>query len=287
VSHSVTAADQTALVYLYINDSGAHPITSDLVSKINANTILSTAGIHADDTQNPNRDGVATGGGTPAGSYQYVSNPTVYGRIFIAFNSDGTSRAGGPIIGPITVRGTYTPNGKPTSCSLYIQANGDLVRKGTSSSAVLYHRALSYQCAQSGTSADSGGPLGTTLQSPTIIDGTCKWCYVPEMKSGPIYAPGSLLTAGRSGFGGPYGYVSTNPSYIFWAMAGLAVIGDASIPNALLGRTNLKVLLDDWYAGNGGARANRQRWAFAIAPLSAGSPRRQEEGKRRERPRRS
>ena len=70
-------------------------------------------------------------------------------------------------------------------------------------------------------------------------------------------------------------------------MAGLAVIGDASIPNALLGRTNLKVLLDDWYAGNGGPRANRQRWAFAIAPLSAGSLRRQEEGKRRERPRRS
>ena len=57
VSHIVTAADQTALVNLYINNSGAHPITSDLVSKINANTILSTAGIHADDTQNPNRDG--------------------------------------------------------------------------------------------------------------------------------------------------------------------------------------------------------------------------------------
>ena len=138
VSHIVTAADQTALVNLYINNSGAHPITSDLVSKINANTILSTAGIHADDTQNPNRNGVATGGGTPAGSYQYVSNPTVYGRIFIAFNSDGSSVTGGPVIGPITVTGTYTASGTPTSCSIYIQPNGDLVTNGNSTSAVLY-----------------------------------------------------------------------------------------------------------------------------------------------------
>jgi hypothetical protein len=275
VSHSVTAADNTALINLVTSGlSGTHPITSDLISQINANRSLAAAGIKAG-TSNTNAG---------AGSYQSAAQQ---GRFFISFNSDGTSVGGGPVIGPIMVRGTYTPKGKPTSCSVYIQANGDLVRSGTSASDVLYHRALSYQCAQSGTSAASGGPTGTTLQSPTIVDGTCKWCYVPEMKSGPIYAPGSLLTAGRSGFGGPYGYAGTNPSYIFWAMAGLAMIGDAGIPNALLGRTNIKALLDDWYAGNGGPRAVRQRWVFAIAPLSAGAPRHHEDGNSRGRPRRS
>jgi hypothetical protein len=275
VSHSVTSADNTALINLVNGGlAGTHPITSDLISQINANRILAAAGIKAG-TSNTNAG---------AGSYQSAAQQ---GRFFISFNSDGTSVGGGPVIGPITVRGTYTPNGKPTSCSLYIQANGDLVRNGTSASDVLYHRALSYQCAQSGTSAADGGPSGTTLQSPTIVDRTCKWCYVPEMKSGPIYAPGNLLTAGRSGFGGPYGYAGTNPSYIFWAMAGLAMIGDAGIPNALLGRTNLKALLDDWYAGNGGPPGARQRWAFAIAPLSAGSLHPHENGKPRGRPRRS
>jgi hypothetical protein len=44
------------------------------------------------------------------------------------------------------------------------------------------------------------------------------------------------------------------------------MIGHAGIPNALLGRTNIKALLDDWYAGNGGPPAARQRWGFSIAP---------------------
>ena len=271
VSHAVTSADNTALINLVINGLvGTHPITSDLISKINAHPNLAAVGIKAS-TSNTNAG---------VGSYQSAAQQ---GRFFIAFNSDGTSSAGGPVIGPITVTGAYTPNGAPTSCSLYVQANGDLVRNGPSASTVLYHRALSYQCAQSGTSAASGGPTGATLQSPTIGDGTCKWCYVPEMKSGPIYAPGSLSTARRSGFGGPYKYCGTNPGYIFWTMAGLAMIGDAGIAKAPLGRTNLKTLLDDWYAGNGGPSAARQRWAFAIAPLSAGPLRRQENGGSRER----
>ena len=68
----------------------------------------------------------------------------------------------------------------------------------------------------------------------------------------------------------------------FWAMAGLAMIGGAGIPNALLGRTNIKGSLDEWYAGNGGRRAARRRCAFAIAPLSGGPLRRHEDAKPRE-----
>src|SRR5262249_19966132 len=108
VSHTVTSADNTALINIVNNSlSGTHPITSDLISQINGNAHLSAAGITAN-TSNTNSDGSS---GT-AGSYQYVPQP---GRFFIAFNSDGSSLGGGPVIGPITVTGAYTPNGSPTS----------------------------------------------------------------------------------------------------------------------------------------------------------------------------
>src|SRR5215469_1100770 len=270
VSYTITSGDQITLRNLAgasWPDPGSytHPVINGAggwMSQINANPTLSAAGIVA--SLRCDNWGVGA----------LMQGPRV-GEMYISFNSDGSSSlSSAPVIGPITVTGTYTPNGTPTNCSLYIQANGDGVVKGNAGAA-LYGREIAYQCVKSHTSPTTGGPTGTALQTP-VGDGTNSnvWMFIPEQKGGPVEVPGGPLTTGRSGWGTggttitDYDDSGTNPGYIFWAMGALAGLSAAGITGASTGRTTIKAFLNDWKSRNGNPPAGGAAisWCFAIAP---------------------
>ena len=248
VSHTVTAAEVAAMPSAVINSQpgSSTPVVDSLISAINANAGLSAAGITASIT-NTN---------TGAGSYH---SERYSGRFYIAFNSDGSSVRGGPVIGPITVTGMLTTS---TNNSLYIQPNGDGVNNGAAG-ANLFGRALSYQCGKSGVSAGSGGPTGHGLQT-LVTDNTTNWCFAPEYKTIPVVVPGGPSGASPTfGWGGVYGYWSVSHPYVYWTAAGLACMQTAGIAGASTGRANMLAALDAYYTANPGTT---NQFNFSIAP---------------------
>ena len=243
VSHIVTSSDVS---YLASQSFGAHigstPIIDDLIAKINASA-AGTAGISAGTTN------TATSG--------YWFTQVTMGRMFLSFNS--------AVVGNIVVTGSYTVAGPNTAASIYIQPNGDGVYNGAAG-ANLFARPLNYQCAATGTSAGSGGPTGQALQTPTVTDGTAKWCYVPEYKSDPYVVPSSAIPSAPV-LAQIFPLLSNGapePQYATWAWTGMNVCVTAEITGASAALANLRATIDDWYTNEDPTLSNQ--FNFSIAP---------------------
>jgi hypothetical protein len=245
ISHIVTASDVTYLSGLSLgNVTGlSTPIIDDLIAKINASA-AGTAGISAATTV----AGITTG---------YWFNRTATGRMFLSFDS--------AVVGNIVVTGSYTVNGPNTAASLYIQPNGDPVNNGAAGSN-LFGRPLGYQAATTGMSGGSGGPTGHALQTPTLVDGAVKWCYVPEAKTWPLVVPSSQIPAApilaqifatlRNG--------APEPQYAVWALAGMNCAVTAGIAGASGAAANLQATVNDWFTNED--TMLHSQFTFSIAP---------------------
>jgi hypothetical protein len=241
VSHTVNSGDIAYLQTLFATSSSVSTtIIDDLIAKINASA-AGAAGISAA-VKNTASTGFEFAGTAP-------------GRMFLSFNSG--------IVGNIVVSGTYTSVGPNTAASLYIQPNGDGVHNGVAGSN-LFGRPLQYQAATTGTSGGSGGPTGQGLQTPTVADGTLKWCYVPEQKSSPLLVPSSTLpappTLGQLFATLPNG--SPQPLYALQAWAGMNCADSAGITGAAEAASNLQATVADWF--NNWDMRVRGRFSFAF-----------------------
>ena len=243
VSHIVTSSDVS---YLASQDYGAHtgstPIIDDLIAKINASA-AGTAGISAGTTN------TATSG--------YWFTQATMGRMFLSFNSS--------VVGNIVVTGSYTANGPNAAASIYIQPNGDGVHNGVAG-ANLFGRPLNYQCAATGMSGGSGGPTGQALQTPTLMDGTVKWCYVPEFKSDPFVVPSSAIPAAPV-LAQVFPLLSNGagqPQYAVWAWTGMNVCVTAGITGASAALPNLRATINDWFSTEDPTYTSQ--FNFSIAP---------------------
>ncbi len=251
LSHTVTTGEVATMLSNTIDGLGPggttaqSPITAALTAAINANSTLSAAGIKSDYFNiNPGTGSVAQ------------SSNVEYGRLYIGYNSDGTSSQGGPVIGNVIVTGSFSGPG-----GVYIQPNGDGVAHGVAG-ANLFNRSLSYQCGASGTS--SGGPSGQALQT-IIVDGTCKWCFVPEFKSSPIVCGGGSLSPPPAlAYGGAYGNVGQSIGYVWWTAGGLAPTQTAGIAGAAAGRANMLAAINNYLVTFPGTSI--ADWAFSIVP---------------------
>jgi hypothetical protein len=231
--HTVTSADAATIAGYGLNDAEgmvAHPIIDDLISKINANSSLSAAGITAATNVT-----VSTG---------YYFNQALTGRMYINFNS--------ATVNPLRVTGSFTTS---SNCSIYIQPNGDAVNNGAASAA-LFGRPVGYQCSKTGTSASAGGPSGSAFQT-YVADGATEWCFVPEAKSYPLSTPGVKDN-------GPFpALLQGSFPYVMWAWCGFNVCQTAGIAEALTCTNNLRQEIDAYMASdpNYGNQFN-----FSIAP---------------------
>jgi hypothetical protein len=250
VSHTIDSGDITILTRIAKTGTlsgDPNPICTDLTAKINANSSLAAAGITASTAC------VNYGVGAELNHQQP-------GRFYIAFNSDGTSSAGGPVIGAITVTGSFATS---TNKSLYIQPNGDGVHLGSQGSN-LFGRPLSFQCGKSGTSAGSGGPTGHALQA-LVADGGTNWCFAPEYKSFPYVVPGGPIDPLPAfGFGGPFGVSGQGPGYMSQAWTAVAPCVTAGLTGASAAYTNLDAMRVWLYGTFDTVRSNR--WSLSIAP---------------------
>lgn len=243
ITHIVTSGDVSALSALGFTNvqGGNQPIINDLITKINA-SIAGTAGISA---------GLANSARTG-----YWFSQPLTGRMFLSFDS---SR-----IGNITVTGTYTSVGPNSAASLYIQPNGDGVNHGNAGPN-LFGRPLNYQAASTGTSG-TVGPSGQLLQALTSLDGTVKWCYVPETKTSPLIVPFSTVPAAPTLAQifptQPQGYPQA--PYAAWAWTGMNMAQTAGVPGAAGAAVNLKATIEDWFANHD--LNVTTRFSFAIAP---------------------
>jgi hypothetical protein len=211
--------------FIGVAGAGNNPVIDSLVSQINANSNLSAAGIVAAYT-NTNAGPGSVSRGTDNDS----------GRIWLSFNSDGSSVGGGPVIGNITVTASFTTS---TNCSMYVSPNGDGVNYGTHNSAC-FSRKVCYQAGKSGVS--TGAPSGTT---PQALTGDLDWCYSPEFKSSPLIVPGGFSsTLPAIGYGGIYGQTPMTPAYVDWLRAGVAGLATAGVAGASTAYTTWKSIFD-------------------------------------------
>jgi hypothetical protein len=246
VSHTVTSGDVATLNATpfgshSVSDGWRNPVVTDLINKINASA-AATHGIIADLFNQ------ATVG--------FEFNSTSIGRIYLSFDST--------VVGNIVCTGSYTFGGPNTNSSVFIQPNGQGVHNGVAGSN-LFGRPLNYQCAASGTTGTGAGPTGQALQTPTVVDGTCRWCYVPESMSDPFITPSPVLPApprmaqvytnAPDGGAPQFGYPVQG-----WCGMNFAVT--AGIAGAAGAAANLRATVVDWL--NNVDPGARSRFAFAI-----------------------
>jgi hypothetical protein len=246
VSHTVTSGDVEAMLACVLNFGEVpHPLTDALINGINGNATLAFNRIVA--SYNNANAGV--------GSQIYVRAP---GLFYVSFNSDGTNSTGGPIIGPITITGSFTT---ATNNSVYIVPNGDGVFKGRAGPS-LFGRPLSYTCGKSGVSI--AGPSAIAQQALTA-DNTTNWCWSPEYKSPPLIVPGGPTEAFPSiGYGGVYGGAGVSAGYLAWEWCALNCMVTAGIAGAPAALANIRAQMDHFYTTTDPTRRNQ--FNFSIAP---------------------
>jgi hypothetical protein len=254
VSHTITSRDlgnastPGTLTYTAINVAnlwndasvGDNPVTDGLVAAINGNASLSAAGIKA----------AYTNANPGPGSF-HTEKAT--GRIYLSFNSDGSSAAGGPVIGDILITASMTT---ATNNSMYVSPNGDGVNWGTHNAAC-FHRKVCYQAGKSGVSTVA--PSGTT---PQALTGDLNWCYAPEFKSLPLIVPGGFSSVlPNVGYGGIFGQTPMSIAYVDWLRAGAAGLATAGLSGASGAYATWKSIFD-YYAPKG----YYSQFNFSMAP---------------------
>jgi len=202
-----------------------HPIIDGLASLLNANALLSAAGIKA------------------------VPDATTTGYIHINFDSTK--------IGNIVVTGKYVST---TGCSLYITPAGDGVTLGNHPNPALFGRPVSYVCAKTGLSGTTG-PTGVELQTMVADGANQSWCFAPEMLSFPIVTPGTIGTFAAF----PALLPNINFGYVVQAWAAMGIAATAGVPNAATAHSNLAQQISTYLRANPGIAVSNYNIGFNFA----------------------